>query len=832
VRLATRISLLTTVLALAAVVASLGAVAFSLTTDFRGTLEAEIKRALLTVSALLTQEGAALEAASGAVAQSPHLQAALSSAAVDPTTLRGIADEQRAALGADVLLLLGPNGERRAASPPESPPGESAARLTESEVPQPVLFGGGLHIAVARPVLVGETPVGFLVAANRLGPSFLDALTRQSGVEAVLEAGGRVHATTLTRLSPADLARAPLPSDAISPLTIDGVELVATRLPIGEDARLTLVRTYEEAQSAYRRALLRLGVVGLVVFAVAAGLSFYFGRRLAQSVVAVARTVAEVADGDLTRRVSLFSRDEVGQLAASVNQMASRMKDVVVDVRASGGHLSEASSRYSEVSQRMRAGAQEQLQEAENTSSSMEEIASQIRAVAGGTESLAQSVEGTTGAIRRMEGASAEVAARFDALAGAIAQSASASGEMARAIEHGAARGRELEEGMGASAGVVEQMAASLEATAGRADGLIQSVSEAAQVVEGLVQTGLRISAEVAQLQDLSGRAVGEARAGGEAVGSALDAMGRIATGIRETAAIMRDLDSHSRDIRRILEVIQEIAEQTNLLALNAAIEAARAGETGRGFGVVADEVRKLAERSVAAAGEIESVVHLVEEKTADARESAARGEKETQEGMSLADRAGSALDAILGGVSSGNALARSLGSLATEQGKASEVVSRAMAAMERTAQEVAVDVREQGQGGRRMRAATAQMRDRMGDLVRNTREMSQGTKHVADAAAEMTRITQDVTGLVELQVSAVAEILGLSQAMRRVTQEVSASAAEQRKGGELVVQAAERITQIARDNLAAAEEIARSARGLVDEADVLTGKIGTFKVD
>lgn len=191
------------------------------------------------------------------------------------------------------------------------------------------------------------------------------------------------------------------------------------------------------------------------------------------------------------------------------------------------------------------------------------------------------------------------------------------------------------------------------------------SVEETAAALEQVTTTVADTSRRAEEAGRLVSQTKVNAERSGETVSKAMAAMDGIATS--------------SSAISSIISVIDNIAFQTNLLALNAGVEAARAGEAGKGFAVVAHEVRELAQRSAAAAKEINSLITT----SAD----------QVSSGVRLVNEAGEALVKIANEVQAIDRHVASIVDAAREQSTALKEINQAINTIDQGTQQNAAMV-------------------------------------------------------------------------------------------------------------------------------------------
>lgn len=179
------------------------------------------------------------------------------------------------------------------------------------------------------------------------------------------------------------------------------------------------------------------------------------------------------------------------------------------------------------------------------------------------------------------------------------------------------------------------------------------------------------------------------AKKGKDSVDQTVQGMINIAKAVKESSQIAVSLGESSKNIGKVVDVINDIAAQINLLALNAAIEAARAGDYGRGFAVVADEVRNLSERTVGSTQEIASIISSIQNSVTKAIEAMKHGETEVEAGVKLAESAKASLDMIVAASEKEADMVHRIAAASEEQSAVSSQVSVSMETIARITKEM-----------------------------------------------------------------------------------------------------------------------------------------------
>ena len=255
--------------------------------------------------------------------------------------------------------------------------------------------------------------------------------------------------------------------------------------------------------------------------------------------------------------------------------------------------------------------------------------------------------------------------------------------------------------------GAADQMEAAMRAVRETTDAVAsgaQQISDAAgQLSLRNEQQAAAVEETAAALEEIAATVQKSAEGADHArqlVANADDGAKQSAQVTRQAVEAMAEIAQSSKQIGRIIGVIDEIAFQTNLLALNAGVEAARAGEAGRGFAVVASEVRALAQRSAEAAKEIKALI--------------AASAAQVDHGVALVGEAGQSLERIAAQVAEINAVVANIAVGAKEQATALSQINVAVNNVDKATQQNAA-MSEEATAASRAVSGEAQ---RLSDLV------------------------------------------------------------------------------------------------------------------
>jgi methyl-accepting chemotaxis protein len=354
----------------------------------------------------------------------------------------------------------------------------------------------------------------------------------------------------------------------VSPLT--GSVLVALdslATGVDADAERTLVAS-RDAYAAARLLIVGLIAVGILLSVV---LVVIMGRLISRPLRATVAVLEGVSDGDLSGRLPVAGRDEVGRMAAALNTGLDRLSESLRAISANVGRLSASSDGLAAAADRMNDSASRSSAQVQTVSDGTREISEDTTAVATGSEEIGAAIQ--------------EIAL--------VTTDASATAD--RAV-HSASRAGEVLTSLDQSSGEIESVVKLITSIAAQTNLLaLNATIEAARA--GAAGKGFAVVAtEVKDLAQETARATGDIA--------------------KRVAAIQHDSAAAGAAIREITEVISSIRDTQNMIAMAVEEQSATTVQMSQTVG-------RVAERSQRISGNVGSVAAVADETAQVARDTA-----------------------------------------------------------------------------------------------------------------------------------------------------------------------------------------------------------------
>ncbi|MEE9543586.1 MAG: methyl-accepting chemotaxis protein [Thermodesulfobacteriota bacterium] len=467
---------------------------------------------------------------------------------------------------------------------------------------------------------------------------------------------------------------------------------------------------YSSLESSRNKWLL-YGIATIIVVALALG--FLITSIITRPVERTVTMLKEIAEGkgDLTRRLEVSSKDEVGMLAFWFNNFVTGLQSMFSDIFSISTEVTGASTKIESSSHGILTSVQKQLRAAEEVASSIEEMDASIKSMAEDSNALNTSSKKVSASAQTVCASVDDVKFNNENLFAAAANTASAAHEMDFSINE-----------------VIDHV-----------EGLLEKTGEVLNFIMLVGNKIVEIEGHSINQTELAGKIRDESEdLGMDSISKLKDNVEIVYEEVTDAADLINGLGQRSKEIGSALNVINDFAETTHLLALNASIIAAQAGEHGKGFAVVARQVKDLATKTSASTDEMAEILAFIQDDTKSAVSKMNQSSKRVAENLKLSRKTQTFLSSLRENAGLSIEIAESIKDCTTAQAKELENATDSMNSSNSTMDDIKSAAQTQTSTAKKILKDTVQTREFLKKLKESTAGLSGESRLVSDSTTKV----------------------------------------------------------------------------------------------